>query len=234
MFLEEAAGCRKYKERRKGRSHPRYPRQPAGVDDIRRELEGQLEKTCGAGRSGQPLSAAAGAAGAHTNLLALLRQRDANASSKAGARYRRQRQSAGQRTRQSARAGKRRSKRSASNMPLPPTSCSGSRADCMKPMPRWRGWSNSCCICRTAATASTMPDAKPPAIAAIATAAGSQRFAATTLADAATTGQQAQPAGCRSWNRRRKAFAATGTGPARAAAGKPRSAAATGRCPAGA
>ncbi len=79
VFLEEAAGVSKYKERRKEtESRIRDTRDNLlRVDDIRRELEGQLEKLAAQAEVASRYQQLQGQLAHTQNLLALLRQQDA-------------------------------------------------------------------------------------------------------------------------------------------------------------
>jgi chromosome segregation protein len=79
VFLEEAAGVSKYKERRKEtESRIRDTRDNLlRVDDIRRELEGQLEKLAAQAEVASSYQQLQGQLAHTQNLLALLRQQDA-------------------------------------------------------------------------------------------------------------------------------------------------------------
>jgi chromosome segregation protein len=79
VFLEEAAGVSKYKERRRETEHRLEDTREnlARVDDIRRELEGQIEKLTHQAEIAKQYKALASDAQLKQNLLWLLRKQDA-------------------------------------------------------------------------------------------------------------------------------------------------------------
>ncbi|MCL4798263.1 MAG: chromosome segregation protein SMC [Burkholderiales bacterium] len=79
VFLEEAAGVSKYKERRRETEHRLDDTREnlARVDDIRRELEGQIEKLTHQAEIARQYKALAAEAQLKQNLLWLLRKQDA-------------------------------------------------------------------------------------------------------------------------------------------------------------